>query len=156
MTLQEITDYCLTKVGAYLDYPFSPIFPVIKVKAPSQEKGRIFAQPFILRGEEKITLNCNPDSAEHYRNTYPGSVKRGYHCPPVQQPHFNTVNLDGSVPDKEILLMIDHAYSVVVAKYPKYIQRELHELKKSSQHPVKLVCFDLDDTLTREIDSVLL
>lgn len=32
-----------------------------------------------------------------------------------------TVSLDGSVPDDEILRMIDHAYEVVVAKYPKYI-----------------------------------
>ena len=126
MTLQEIIDYYMQKTGAYLDYPFSPIFPVIKVKAPSQEKGRIFAQPFILRGEKKVTLNCRPDFAEFYRNTYPRSVTRGYHCPPVQQPHFNTVNLDGSVPDEEIQIMIDHAYEVVVAKFPKYIQRELY------------------------------
>ena len=41
------------------------------------------------------------------------AVTRGYHCPPVQQPHFNTVGLDGSVPDEEIMLMIDHAYDVV-------------------------------------------
>jgi len=127
MTLQDIIDYSMQKTGAYLDYPFDPVFPVIKVKAPSQEKGRIFAQPFILRGEEKVTLNCRPDSAEYYRSIYHGSVTRGYHCPPVQQPYFNTVSLDGSVPDEEILIMIDHAYDVVVAKFPKYIQRELYE-----------------------------
>lgn len=125
MTHAEIIDYCLKKPGAYIDYPFDPIFPVVKVKAPSQERGRIFAQPFMLRGEPKVTLNCTPASAEFYRSVYPGSVVRGWHCPPVQQPHFNTVNLDGIVPDKEILLMIDHAYDTVVAKLPKYIQKEL-------------------------------
>jgi len=36
------------------------------------------------------------------------------------------VNLDGTVPDEEILHMIDYAYVVVVAKMPKYIQRELN------------------------------
>ena len=51
MTLNEIEAYCLTKPGAYLDWPFSPEFAVVKVKSPSMEKGRIFAQPFILRGE---------------------------------------------------------------------------------------------------------
>jgi predicted DNA-binding protein (MmcQ/YjbR family) len=127
MTLEEIIEYCLTKTGATLDYPFDPIFPVVKVKAPSQSKGRIFAQPFILRGEPKVTLNCTPMSAEFYRTVYPGSVVRGWHCPPIQQPHFNTVSLDGSVPDDEIQAMIDHAYEVVVAKFPKYIQKEIRE-----------------------------
>ncbi len=125
MTHQEIIDYCLKKPGAYLDHPFDPILPVVKVKAPSQEKGRIFAQILVLHGEPKVTLNCTPETAEFYRSVYPGSVVRGWHCPPVMQPHFNTVSLDGTVPDEELLRMIDHAYAVVVAKLPKYIQREL-------------------------------
>jgi len=128
MTLQEIIDYCLKKPGAYLDYPFEPEFSVVKVKAPSQEKGRIFAQPFMLRGEPKVTLNCTPESAEFYRNVYPGSVVRGWHCPPVMHPYFNTVNLDGSVPEDEILRMVDHAYTVVIAKMPQYIQNEIKEV----------------------------
>jgi predicted DNA-binding protein (MmcQ/YjbR family) len=52
-------------------------------------------------------------------------VTRGYHCPPIQQPHFNTVSLDGSVPRDVLIEMIDHAYDTVVAKMPKYIQKEL-------------------------------
>lgn len=128
MTLDEIIAYCLTKPGAYLDYPFTPFFPVIKVKAPSQIKGRIFAQPFLLHGEPKVTLNCTPISAAYYRWVYPGAVVRGWHCPPVQQPHFSTVDLGGAVPDAEIIRMMDHAYEVVVAKFPKYIQKELHDI----------------------------
>lgn len=125
MTHKEIIEYCLRKPGAYIDYPFDPVLPVVKVKAPSQEKGRIFAQLLVLHGKPKVTLNCTPISAEFYRSAYPGSVVRGWHCPPVQQPHFNTVDLDGGVPDKDILLMIDHSYDTVVAKFPKYIQREI-------------------------------
>ncbi len=127
MTHQAILDYCLTKPGAYVDYPFEPTFPVVKVKAPSQEKGRVFAQIFSLNGEPKVTLNCTPDSAAFYRGVYPGSVVRGWHCPPIQQPHFNTVSLDGTVPDDEILQMIDHSYSVVLSKLPKYVQKELSD-----------------------------
>jgi predicted DNA-binding protein (MmcQ/YjbR family) len=125
VTHAEIIDYCLQKSGAYLDWPFDPISPVLKIKAPSQEKGRIFALPFMLRGEPKVTLGCTPEFAEFYRSVYPGSVVRGWHCPPVLQPHFNTVSLDGTVPDKEIISMIDHAYAVVFGKLPKYVRREL-------------------------------
>lgn len=129
MTHEQIIEYCLKKNGSYLDYPFDPTVPVVKVKAASQDKGRIFVQIFFLRGEPKVTLNCTPESAEFYRSVYPGSVVRGWHCPPVQQPHFNTINLDGSVPDDEIIHMIDHAYKVVVKKYPKYIQNEISEVQ---------------------------
>ena len=134
MTHTEIIEYCLAKPGAYLDYPFEPFSPVVKVKAPSQGKGRIFAQPFILHGEPKVTLNCTPESAEIYRSVYSGSVLRGWHCPPVMQPYHNTVSLDGSVPDDEIRRMMDHAYAVVVAKYPKYIQKEIREAGNVSKN----------------------
>ena len=66
LTLNEIEAHSLKKHGAYLDWPFSPEFPVIKVKAPSQEKGRIFAQPFMLHGEPKVTLNCDMMTGELY------------------------------------------------------------------------------------------
>lgn len=125
MTHQQIIEHCLAKSGAYLDFPFGQAVPVIRVKAPSQEKGRIFAQVFMLRGEPKVTLNCTPESAAFFRSMFPGSIVRGWHCPPVQQQYFNTVSLDGSVPDDEILYMLDHAYDVVVAKYPRHIQNEI-------------------------------
>lgn len=130
MTLDAIIEYCLKKPGAYKDYPFSPFFPVIKVKAPSQKKGRIFAQLFLLQGAAKVTLNCTPASAARYRAEYPHAVTRGYHCPAVQQPHFNTVDLGGTVPDAVLIEMMDHAYETVVAKYPKYIQAEIHALAR--------------------------
>jgi predicted DNA-binding protein (MmcQ/YjbR family) len=98
------------------------------VKAPSQEKGRIFAQPFIHRGAPKVTLNCDMMTGELYRSVYPGTVTRGYHCPPIQQSYFNTITLDGTVPDDVLIEMIDHAYSVVVGKLPNKYQRELEEV----------------------------
>lgn len=127
MTLNEIEKYCLTKPGAYLDWPFEPWCPVVKVKAPSQEKGRIFACPLILHGEPKVSLNCNMMTGEMYRAIYPGVVTRGWHCPPVQQPYVNTINLDGTVPDDVLIEMIDHAYKVVVGKLPKKYQKELED-----------------------------
>jgi predicted DNA-binding protein (MmcQ/YjbR family) len=132
MTLNEIETYCLTKPGAYLDWPFGPEFAVVKVKAPSMEKGRIFAQPFILRGEPKVTLNCDMMTGELYRAIYPGIVMRGWHCPPIQQPYFNTVALDGTVPDEVLIEMIDHAYSVVIRKMPKKYQRELEDAENET------------------------
>ena len=126
MTQEEIICYCLSKPGAYIDYPFGPGSTVIKVKS-AHSASRIFAQLFTLRGAPKATFNCDMLTGELYRSMYPDSVTRGYHCPPVQQPYFNTVALDGSVADGELLRMIDHAYRVVVGKLPKKYQQELTE-----------------------------
>ena len=129
MGTDEFITYCLAKKGAFIDYPFGPDVTIIKVKSPNS-KARIFAQFFELKGEEKATLNCSAAAGEFYRAIYPGAVTRGYHCPPVQQPYFNTVSLDGRVPDGELLEMINHAYEVVVGKLPKWAQRELNEGEK--------------------------
>ena len=124
MNHDEIMRYCLSKPGAFLDYPFGPDVTIIKVKS-EHSAARIFAQLFMFDGVAKATFNCDVMTGEFYRSVYPGSAIRGYHCPPVQQPYFNTVHLDGAIPDEEIILMIDHAYSVVVGKLPKYAQKEL-------------------------------
>lgn len=121
---EELLDYCLAKPGAYLDFPFGPGVAVVKVKAPSQPSGRIFAQVFTLHGEPAATLSCDPATAALFRGLYPGVVVRGYHCPRVQQPYFNTLPLAG-VPDEDVIELADRAYEVVVAKLPKYRQREL-------------------------------
>ncbi|MBN9106676.1 MAG: MmcQ/YjbR family DNA-binding protein [Propionibacteriaceae bacterium] len=125
MDMDVLLDYCLAKPGAYLDYPFGPGVAVAKVRAPTQPSGRVFAQVFTLRGVPTATLSCDPLTATEYRALYPGVVVRGYHCPPVQQPYFNSLPLAGRVPQDEILELADIAYEVVVAKLPKYRQREL-------------------------------
>ena len=61
-------------------------------------------------------------------------VVRGYHCPPVQQPYFNTLPLTGAVPDGEILELADRAYAVTVAKLPQYRQRELAAVAAHAPH----------------------
>jgi len=89
---------------------------------------RLFAQMYPSKDDYKITLNCDMATGEIYRNLYPNIVVRGYHCPPIQQPYFNTVYLDGVIPDVELQKMIDHSYSTVVRKLPRKTQKELLEV----------------------------
>ena len=118
MTYSELLNYCLSKKGAYIDHPFGPESDIIKVE------GKIFAQLFVLKGIETATLNCERMTGDFYRQMFPGIIVRGYHCPPVQQPYFNTFPIE-SIPDRLIFEMADHSYSTVVGKLPKYKQREL-------------------------------
>lgn len=119
MTTDEIIKYCLLKNGAYVDFPFGDTPMCIKVA------NRLFAQIYPNPEARRITLNCDRAAGEFYRNTYPGTVIRGYHCPPIQQPYFNTVLLDRAVSDAELKAMIDHSYSTVVGKLTKKQREDL-------------------------------
>lgn len=121
MKTEEIINYCLKKNGAYIDHPFGPDSTIIKVEK------KIFAQFFTLKGIKSVTFNCDAMTGEFYRSLFPGVVVRGYHCPPVQQPYFNTLPINGEVPDELILEMADHSYKTVMGKLPKYVQKRLLE-----------------------------
>lgn len=110
----------MLKKGAYNDHPFGPEKDIIKVE------GKIFAQLFVLKGVECATLNCEQMTGDFYRNLFPGVVARGYHCPPVQQPYFNTFPIY-DIPDEMILEMLDHSYITVVGKLHKYKQKKLSD-----------------------------
>lgn len=120
MKTEEIINYCLKKNGAYIDHPFGPE-STIKVEK------KIFAQLFTLKGIESITFNCDAMTGEFYRSLFRGVVVRSYHCPPVQQPYFNTLPINGEVTDELILEMADHSYKTVMGKLPKYVQKRLLE-----------------------------
>ena len=57
---------------------------------------------------------------------YQGKVVRGYYCPPVQQPYWNTIYLN-DFPDEELLNMVDHAYDTVLNSFSKKVQKQILE-----------------------------
>ncbi len=110
MDFQALLDYCLGKPGAYLDFPFGPEVACVKLC------GRIVAQFFTLKGRATTTLKCVPDFGFIAQQLHPGVVVPGYHCPPVQRPHFITFAHDSGLPEDELRRMADHAYEAVHAK----------------------------------------
>ena len=114
MNVETIKSYCLSKHRAEETYPFGD-WPICYKVA-----GKIFAQVY----PDKITVKCTRFAGELFRAQYPGIVVRGYHCPPVQQPYWNTIYL-GDFPDEELPYIIDLAYEAVVAGLPKKVQKEL-------------------------------
>ena len=117
--IRTIEEYCLNKPGAYETRPFGK-YPICY-----RVMGKIFAQ---FNPEEKfykITLKCEHEKAYLYRQLYPGIIVRGYHCPPVQQPYWNTIDLDAFL-DMEILFhMIDEAYDAVIKKFSMKAKTQL-------------------------------
>jgi Uncharacterized protein conserved in bacteria len=87
-------------------FPFGDDTLVFKVKE------KIFAL-VNLDGDLSINLKCDPVLAIDLRERY-SSVTPGYH---MNKKHWNTVLLDGSVPDKEVFSWIDHSYDLITGKH---------------------------------------
>ena len=58
-----------------------------------------------------INLKCDPDAAVELRGQYP-AITAGYH---LSKRHWNTVMLDGSVPEDKLFDLIGHSYELVMA-----------------------------------------
>jgi predicted DNA-binding protein (MmcQ/YjbR family) len=103
----NVEEYCLGMPGAQEDYPFGPDAAVFKVG------GKMFALTQPPGKPERINLKCEPTLAIKLRQRYPNKVIPGYH---MNKTHWNTIVLDGSVPDEEIEKMISHSYQLVAPK----------------------------------------
>ena len=115
MDLEEISDFASELAGVTEEQPFGPSVDVLKVG------GKIFA---ILSPEsepEALSLKCDPDVAIELRLRY-AAVIPGYH---LNKRHWNTVRLDGTVPDDVILRMVVHSYERVVAGLPRTVRETL-------------------------------
>ena len=110
MNLKTAAAYCLEKSGAWEDYPFGPDVSVIKAAS------KMFALLSYREGKEILSLKCEPELAEVLRRQYT-SVTPGYY---LNKRHWNTLILDGSIPEREIKEMIDLSYTLVV----KSLKRE--------------------------------
>ncbi|GAA6204738.1 MmcQ/YjbR family DNA-binding protein [Thalassotalea sp. SU-HH00458] len=126
MEEQLAEKYLLSKPETSLYYPFGDDVKVFRVKT------KMFATLALGKGTEKdtdgkmaghfcINLKCDPEEAEMLRDIFP-SVIPGYHMNKAQ---WNTVILDGSIPQGEIERMIDNSYMLVVSKMTKKDQQSI-------------------------------
>lgn len=102
MNIESLREYCISKKDVTESFPFGDDTLVFKTH------GRIFAL-VNLEGDLSINLKCDPGLAIELRERY-SSVMPGYH---MNKKHWNTVRIDGSVPDRELFSWIDHSYDLV-------------------------------------------
>lgn len=107
MDIEYLREYALNKEGATEGTPFGDDTLVYKVY------GKIFML-MSLDTPLQINLKCDPELAIELREKYE-SIIPGYH---MNKTHWNTIIIDGSVPVREILKLIDHSYSLVLNSIP--------------------------------------
>ena len=115
MTPQELRGVCLGFTGAREEFPFDADNSVFKVA------GKIFAISRLDGRPLRVSLKCEPELAVQLRATYP-AITPGYH---LNKRHWNTVVLDGSVPDDLVRDLIEDSYDLVVAGLPKREREKL-------------------------------
>ncbi|MCF6457780.1 MmcQ/YjbR family DNA-binding protein [Pseudoalteromonas sp. MMG024] len=120
MDKHTVTEYFLSKPFTSVSQPFGEGVDVFKVK------DKMFATLSLGNGTEKdtngkmaghycINLKCDPDEALALRDIF-DAVIPGYH---MNKKLWNTIILDGSIPQGEIERMIDNSYMLVVNKMTK-------------------------------------
>ncbi len=108
MEYENAKEYILAKPEAKELRPSGSDVPVFKVCH------KLFASLLDEDDETLLNLKCDPDWAQELRDTYE-AIEAGRRMNKV---HWNTVVLDGSVPDDLIEEMIDHSYERVIENLP--------------------------------------
>lgn len=109
-------EYCLSKKGASKDF---------KIEWEATRYligGKMFAMAGGDKYNKKIlTLKCEPAFGELLRVEYPHIVP-GYY---MNKEHWNSVYLEGDVPDDVLKQMIDMSYNLVLNSLSKKMAKEI-------------------------------
>ncbi|MFD3685202.1 MmcQ/YjbR family DNA-binding protein [Nocardiopsis sp. NPDC058631] len=131
MTPQQFIDAALELPETDECEPFGPGAPVYRVAG--QHMFAVLMGGADQGGDDDVpatvNLKCDPGLALELRKQYP-AVTPGYH---MSKRHWNSVLLDGTVPDDEIAEMLRHSY-VLVASNLRRVDRD-RVLAKLGEEP---------------------
>lgn len=120
MNIEQFREYCLNLKAVTESFPFGEETLVFKVM------GKMFALSG-LNEEFRVNLKCDPEKALELREQFPAVIP-GYH---MNKQHWNTIIVDGSIPDDTLLNWVDDSYALIVKSLPKKLQAELEQMKKN-------------------------
>jgi len=108
MNEQDLVSYALSLPEAVEDYPFGPKARVFKVR----DKMFGLVTHCEWRGGEvvRVNLKCDPQEALMLRDVFTAVIP-GYH---MNKKHWNSVMLDGTVPDHEVKKMVARSYGLII------------------------------------------
>jgi len=116
MNIEELREYCLKRKGVTEGFPFDETTLVFKVM------GKMFC--LLGLNDNRISLKNDPEKNIELRAHYP-SIIPGYH---LHKQHWNTINLDGTVPPGLLKEMVDESYHLIVESLTKKKQEEFKNL----------------------------
>ena len=115
MNIEEFRDYCLSKKYVTESFPFDNVTLVFKVA------NKMFALSGLEHQPSTVNLKCDPEKAIELRDEYT-EVIEGFH---MSKKHWNTITIEGNLPNNLLKELIDHSYDLVVKGLTKKLQKEL-------------------------------
>ena len=113
-TRQEALSFGMTFKDVYQDTPFhDPNWILVRYK----KNKKAFLWTYEYEGQMRINIKVDPQWRDFWREAY-AAVIPGYH---QNKEHWNTVILDGSIPDKDIKRMIAESYDLITDSPTKRI-----------------------------------
>jgi predicted DNA-binding protein (MmcQ/YjbR family) len=107
---EELRSLCLSFPAAEEDWPFGPETTVHRVRGKLFALSRLDARPL------RVNLKCDPEDAVRLRRRHPGLIAPGRH---MNKRHWNTVTVDGGLPDGLVRELVEDSYDLVVAGLPR-------------------------------------
>ena len=105
-TRKEALEFGLSFHDTYQDAPFrDDNWQLVRYKG----NGKAFLWTYERNGYINLNVKVHPDKAYFWRDVYE-SVVPGYH---QNKQHWNTIILDGTVPDEDVKQMIEDSYELV-------------------------------------------
>jgi len=112
MNIEEVREYCITKKAVSESFPFDETTLVFKVM------NKMFC--LLSLDDIRVSLKNDPEKNIELRAHYPAIIP-GYH---MNKEHWNTIDLDGSIPPGILKEMIDTSYELILKSLPKKKQEE--------------------------------
>ena len=122
-TREEILAYGLTFADTYVVTPFSDTnWQLVRVK----QSKKAFLWIYEKDGFLNLNVKADPEWRDFWRSTYE-SVIPGYH---QNKEHWNTIILDGSIPNEDVKRMIAESYDLVTDSPTKRIYEAVKKIPK--------------------------
>ena len=120
---EDALAYGLSFPGTYQEAPFhDPNWQLVRVKGSR----KVFLWTYEKDGHINLNVKTDPEWRDFWRNTY-ASVIPGYH---LNKEHWNTIILDGTIPDSDIKRMIAESYDLVTDSPTKRIYEAVKKIPK--------------------------
>lgn len=122
-TREEVLEYGLSFEDTYQEAPFKdPNWQLVRVKSNK----KAFLWTYERDGFININVKVSDVTRDMWRAAFP-AVLPGWH---QNKEHWNTVILDGSVPEKDLKMMIAESYDLVTDSATKRIYEAVKKIPK--------------------------